>query len=131
MRQWLPQIVGYSIILAALIGIRLFPDSWWTQELLRGYGLRPTGKDGAYSRRDHFRAAGVAFLTSLILVFLAFGAALLSEHYPNMSAVNWVLSTYMFGLVLLAGVALLCSVLAIWSGLRWKPAERGTDTSAS
>jgi hypothetical protein len=60
----------------------------------------------------------VALLGLWILAFLV------SERFPNESRGNLIASVYSFMLFLLAGVACLCSLIATWNGVRWRPSER-------
>ena len=124
MGPWTPVIVGNAFIVFVLAAVAFAPHSWWAQELRRGYGIRPTGEDGAYTRRDHFRAAIVAFIGGILLVALGFAIAILGDHYPTMSTANNVAMAYMFGFVLLGGLAILCSAIAVWNGLRWRQERR-------
>jgi hypothetical protein len=127
MGPWTPVLVGNAFIFVVIAGVAIAPNSWWAQGLRRGYGIRPTGTDGAYTRWDHFRAAILAFLGAILLVALAFALAILGDRYPANSTANNVAMAYMFGFVLLGGLALLCSVITAWHGLRWRPEPRAAS----
>ena len=120
MGPWTPVVVGNAFIVVVIMVVAIAPNSWWAHELRRGYGIRPTGEDGHYTRWDHCRAAIVAFMGSILLVTLGFGIAVLGDRYPTSSTASNVAMAYMFGFVLLGGLALLCSVIAAWNGLRWR-----------
>jgi hypothetical protein len=124
MGPWTPVLVGNAFIVIVIATVAIAPHSWWAVELRRGYGIRPTGEDGAYTRWDHFRAAMVAFVAAILLVALGFGIAILGDRYPTNSTANNVAMAYMFGFILLGGLALLCSLIAAWNGLRWRPETR-------
>ena len=127
MGPWTPVLVGNAFILFVIAAVALAPHSWWAQELRRGYGIRPTGEDGTYTRRDHFRAATVAFVGSLVLIAVGFAVAVLGERYPTMSTANNVAMTYMIGFVLLGALAFACAVIATWNGIRWRPESKTTS----
>jgi hypothetical protein len=44
--------------------------------------------DGTYTRWDHFRAAIVALLGSILLVAVGFTIAILGDRYPTMSTAS-------------------------------------------
>lgn len=119
MSDWAPHIYGFGIIAVAIAVLRLFPDSWPAVELRRSYGVRASGPDGSFRRRDFFRGAGICLALVVALVLVALGFGVLAESYPTMSRANWAASAYAFGAVLLAGVALLSALILVWNGLRW------------
>ena len=121
MGDWAPHIFGLGIIAVAVAVLVLFPDSWPAVELRRSYGVHGSGPDGALRRRDFFRGAGVCLGLVLGLVLIAIGFSVLAQRYPTMSRANWAASAYMFGAVILAGVALLCGLILTWNGIRWRP----------
>lgn len=124
MGPWTPVLVGNAFILCVIAAVALAPHSWWAQELRRGYGLRPTAEDGAYTRGDHFRAALVAFFGSILFIATGFGIASLGDRYPTMSTANNVAMAYMFSFVLLGGLTFLCGLIAAWNGIRWRPESK-------
>ena len=121
MDDWAPHIYGFGIIVVAIAVLRLFPNSWPAAELRRSYGVHGSGADGSFRRRDFFRGAGICLALVVALVLIALGFGVLAESYPAMSRANWAASAYMFGAVLLAGVALLSALTMVWNGLRWHP----------
>ena len=127
MGPWTPVLVGNAFIIIVIAAVAIAPRSWWAQELRREYGVRPSGEEGAYTRRDHFRAATIALLGSILLVALGFAIAILGDRYPTMSTASNVAMAYMFGFVLLGGVAFLCSMIAAWNGIRWRRKAQATS----
>jgi protein-S-isoprenylcysteine O-methyltransferase Ste14 len=124
MADWEPHFVGLAFIAFVIAMMRFFPNAWWSRELRRGYGIRGTAADGSMRRVDFFRGAALCVAIAVALVLLGFGFGVLGEQYPNMSRANWTAAAYMLGCVLLAGVALLCAIIAAWNGLRWRPPQQ-------
>ncbi len=99
-------VFGLLFIYAVVILMKLYPDAGWSLFLRRGYGIRPTGSDGMYTRGDHLRGAGVA--TALALVILA-----VAQRLPDQSRAGYSAYAYFFTFVLLGLVAALAVVIAL------------------
>lgn len=123
MGSWSPVLFGNAFIVVVITAVAIAPNSWWGRELRRGYGIRPTGQGGSYTRWDHFRAAILALVGGIILVAMGFLVAILGDRYPTASTANSIAMAYMFGFVLLGGLAILCAIIAAWNGLRWRPTD--------
>jgi hypothetical protein len=119
MTDWVPIIVGFVIIAAAIIAVRRMPHSALAKELRRSYGVAPTGDRGFRTRRDHAKSAGVAALVTLGLGATFLFAGLMMQRYPNGSRANLIASTYMFMAFLLTGVAALVALRALWKAASW------------
>jgi hypothetical protein len=112
--DWVPIIVGYGIILVAIIAARAMPNSTIGVELRRSYGVTPSGDRGHRTREDYLKSAGLAFAASVGLALTCMGAGVLMDRYPIGSRANLAASTYSFGAFLLMGVALLLTAGSLW-----------------
>jgi uncharacterized membrane protein YidH (DUF202 family) len=76
-------------------------------------GVRPTGPDGTYTRRDHLREAGYAFGVVLVLVALLLADAAFS-HWFNHDRIDGLYAGVLVAAslgMLVAGVACLAYLL--------------------
>jgi len=120
MSIWVVMIAAFSFVVIVTALVQRYPRSWWAAELLRWYGVRPTGPEGTYRRLDHFRSAGLSVLVAVLLMALSIVALVISERFPNRSTGNAIALTYFFGLYLLAAVAVLSGVISLWRGVFWR-----------
>ena len=119
MSNWLPVVVGVAIIAAAFAVIRLAPNSVWSQELLRPYGVRPSGERGNRTRRDHLRSAGLGGIAATALMVTAFLADLAATSAPTQERSGLIALTYMFVAFLLGLTALASTVRSLWKAVLW------------
>jgi hypothetical protein len=127
MGEWSPLIVGFGYIGLIIALVALFPNAWWSRDLRRSYGIKPTGPNDSYSRRDFFRGAGVCAILSILLMGGAFLVMALAQRFPNLSLANNITAAYGFMCVLLSGLAALCSLIILWNGIRWRPSTDSSD----
>ncbi len=130
MGEWTPLLVGFAYIGIVFLSLLVFPRSWWTQELLRPRRLKPSGHDGALTRRDHFREAGLAFLCAVLLLGGSALVYMLAARHPNLSLANHIASAYAFMCFLLAGVATLSGLIAAWHGIVYRPSRETSNPDA-
>ena len=120
MGEWTPVVGGYGFLAVLLVAFALFPRSWWAVELSRRYGIRPSGPFGTFTRRDHFLRAAVSALAAMGCL----GASLLAfrfvERIPEANQWNQIASVYFFGFFLLAGVASLAGLIALFQGIFYR-----------
>src|SRR5215831_13424730 len=114
MSVWLPVLVGAAIIAAAFAIIRFAPNSVWSQELLRQYGVRPSGDRGHRTRRDHLRSAGLGGAAAAALMVTAFLAALVATSVPTEAPSGLIALTYAFVSFLLGLTAVASTVRSLW-----------------
>jgi hypothetical protein len=112
--------VGTAIIAAAFTVIRLAPHSVWSQELLRQYGIKPSGERGNRTRRDHLRSAGLGAFAAAALMVTGSLANLFAERVP-INARSWMIaSSYMFVSFLLCIMAVTSTVRSLWKAAAWR-----------
>ncbi len=118
--SWLPVVTGFGVIALTLVAIAIFPRTWWARELTRCYGVRPTGPDGRYRRRDALRGAGLSALLGTVLLAAGFGVFAITEPYPDLSTLNRIGSTYLVAFSILGGMAYLGALLLLWRAAFWR-----------
>src|SRR5215472_13697702 len=109
-----------AIIAAALAVVRLAPNSVWSQELLRQYGVRPSGERGNRTRRDHLRSAGLAGVASAALLVTAVVADVIAERAPADTRSETIALTYAFVSLLLGLTAAASMARSLWKAAVWR-----------
>jgi hypothetical protein len=128
--SWFPVVAGYGLIALTVALVVLFPRTWWARELLRSYGVRPTGPGGQFTRRNHLTAAGLSVVLALALFALALAAQALVDRYPNNSRLNDAGMVYLFTCSILALMAILGALMQLWRAVFWRPCVDSTPDNA-
>jgi hypothetical protein len=131
MSEWRPLIFGFGYIFILLVLMRLFPDSWWVRDLLTSFGVRPTGPNESYRRRDFFRASCVSSALAVLLLAGGVIVFMLAERLPNLSKAGNITFAFGFMCVILAGMSALGAVILAWKGVRWRAATGASHTDDS
>jgi hypothetical protein len=121
MGEWIPVIAGYGFLIVLLIVAAMAPNAWWVQELARRYGVRPSGPFGIFTRRDLFVRAAMSAVAAVGCLALALAASAIMLRIPDYRLGNQVATTYLFAFVLLASVATLAAVIALWQAVFYRP----------
>lgn len=120
MSDWLPVIVGASIILVAFAIARFAPESVWGQELRRSYGVRPTGARGHRTRRDHLRSAALSGAAVVLLFAASVVGGVFADRLPDETQGHLIATTYTLVAFMLAAVATVAAVRALWKAAVWR-----------
>jgi hypothetical protein len=120
MIDWLPILAGFCIIAVAIGIVRFAPNSVWGQELRRSYGVRPTGKRGNRTRRDHLRSAGLAAVMCAALFATSVVAALIMDRAPDDTSADQTAWAYLFTAFMLATLAALALLRSLWKATVWR-----------
>jgi len=119
-------IAGYGFILLVLVAVAVAPNSWWAGELARRYGARPSGPFGIFTRGDLMMRAALSLSSALVCFALAVAAGYVMSRIPEYRWGNHVATTYMFGFVLLSGVGVLATFVALWQAIFYRPRKPPT-----
>jgi hypothetical protein len=119
MTDWTPIIVGLLIVIAAVVLIRRWPDSDVARELLRPYGIQPTGPRGIRTRRDHLRSALLAGGTATALLTTVIAVASFAGRLPIDQLSGRASNGYVFIAFLLGVVTALVALQALWKAVIW------------
>lgn len=115
-----PIFAGIAIIIVAVAIVRLAPHSALGQELRRSYGVRPTGSRGNFTKRDHYKSAGLSAVLATVLELTSVGTAALGADAPHESTGGAIAFTYTIGSFFLAAMAIIATLRSLWKGLRWR-----------
>ena len=122
MSEFLPQLIGFAFVAFLLCVAVLFPRSPWMATLFERYGVRGRVASQHLARGDHFRGAAAAVGTAALLCGVAAVLFQVAERIPNGTRGNLLVSEFAFMFTLLGALAFACAVVAIWNGVRWRPA---------
>lgn len=88
--RWMtPYLIGIGIALAGFLVPRLRRNrSPIAQAFVRPVGHRPSGPGGAWTRGDHFRAAGRYALATVALFGLGLSFMVFADRWPNLTPMN-------------------------------------------
>jgi hypothetical protein len=129
MRDLLPMVVGWGMVIAVIGYMGLRPESWLARHLRTSVHVVPSGPDGSYRRRDFVRFAGTAAAVGVGCWVLSLGSGLVGERFVNLSQGNRIATAYSFGFFLFGGLAFAVALAAVWAGIRLRGQARETDES--
>ena len=111
-------VAGY-VLRALLVRYR---ENEWVAALLTYYGVRPSGTDGVFTRKkDHLRSAGISVVVAILCASFSITLYNLSFKRLNGEASTMVLEAYGFILFVLAAVAVLAGLQALYRAVFWRP----------
>ena len=82
-----------------------------SQALVFEFGVRPTGPNGSWTRRDRALSGGLSLLSAACCVGVTLLAARIGEHAMNMSTTSYVATGVMFVFAFLALLAFIRGVI--------------------
>ena len=93
----------------------------WVAALLTYYGVRPSGSDGVFTRKDHLRSAGISALVGSLCAI--FGMVLYDMSFKRLNGEvsTMALEAYGFILFVLSAVAVLAGLQALYRAVFWRP----------
>jgi hypothetical protein len=105
--MWLFVALGLAVAFRILLPILRSRRDPLSKTLVFQFGVRPSGPDGHWTRRDRAMSGLLSLLTAGICIGAAFVAERIEVHTQNMSTANYVATGFMFLFFLLAFLALI------------------------
>jgi uncharacterized membrane protein YeaQ/YmgE (transglycosylase-associated protein family) len=103
-------ILGAIVARVLLARYREQPASLGARTLGREFGVRPSGTDGRYTRRDRLWAAAASGGGACAAFALTIGAFMVAERFPNLSTTNHVFTGVGFVAAILGALAVLATL---------------------
>ena len=119
-------VIGMVIFGALDSRFRAAPGSIGARTLGHRFGIRPSGPDGKYTRRERLRAAVASAFATCVCFAIAQLGAVIEPRVPDFTLGNTITEWMMFVGGLVGAVALLATVLHALA-VPFAPAQSGPN----